>query len=1523
MLTQSVKYSILYVLVFYGFLTQAHEKEPIEPKNGFIQNIGQWENASKYLFPLKNGQLFFEPNAIQYFFEDARQVDAFFNHALNPHLMKPATINRHAVRMEFMGANKNPEITGIAPFKHYLNYFIGNNPKQWKGHVSVFEGLIYKELYPGINLKMPPNAANNNLKYEFYVAPGVDPSCINLKYSGLTSMTMNKGRLLFKTSVNSWVENKPYAYQVVKGEIKQVPCSFVLTDNVVSFKLGKYDPNTELVIDPLLVFSTYSGSGTDNFGHSATYDNSGNLYTVGITRNPGFSGYPVTQGAFQTIWAGGTSSFPCDMSISKYNNDGSALLYATYLGGNGNDYPISVVVDDKEQLVVLGAALSTNYPTTDSAFDRTRSDTFDMVITRFNANGSMLIGSTYIGGSGIDGINAADSLRMNYADEFRGEIQVSPTGDVIVVSSTTSAGLFSGIPSFQPNINGLQDGIIIVLDGVLRKIKGYTYLGQDKNDALYSLDIDNSGNIVVVGGTQSNSFSPTAGYEWANYRGGFSDGLVARFNANLTNLLGIRYWGSSAYDQAYFVKLDPQQNVVIMGQGFDSVGVTNGVYFNSEGSLFITKFTPSLSNIIFSTHIGSTSKTNALAPSAFMVDVCGSIYGSVWGGNVNFQSRYAQLDRSPITGQFRTFNSSTLALPTVGTQLVPGTDGSDFWIFSLNQSATQLQYASYFGENGGNDHVDGGTSRFDKRGIIYQSVCASCDKGATGTFPTTPGSYSPKNKSPRCSNAGAKIDFRQGNILSANFDIKPRNGCADSVLRFENTSYNGQKFYWYINNVLRDSSFNLTDTFRVTGNYQVKLIAFDNIRCNPIDSLVKTFSIFPSSNAKFIVTRDTCSPILKFTNQSTTSNNQIVPYTWYFGDGNISKDYSPTYSYQSNGKYTVRLILGEFSQCADTAELPVTYDTSGFKLRANFIPNQDSLQCEPFLLELKNTSTNGQRFFWYFNNVLADTTSIGFDTIMQKGIYSIKLVITDTTTCTKKDSVQRNLSVFPETYVEFTYTQDSCSFNVNFKNNAIILPGDTANYLWDFGDGTTSTEVNPVHKFADTGTYIVRLSANLGFPCTQFRENTVEVKPDNQILNALFTVTPTHFCEPVVFTAKNRSQQGQKYFWFVNDVLRDSINLDFTDTVRGAGNMKISLITTSLLTCIKADTFSTIIPSFSSAEADFKVKKDSCSNNIFIENLSTSSSQNPPTYLWYFGDGDSSNLENPTHVYATTGNYEIVLITNANTPCADTAKNTINFIKDGHLLETSFDLNDSQFCTPAYISAINTSLNGKQFYWYLNNSLKTQNKNYTDTIIVADDYELMLITVDSSTCSVVDTLKKSFKVGLFSKADYVMKRDSCSLDVVFENKSSSNNSPFVWYFGDGDSSNVFSPSHQYAQTGFYKVTLLYNPGSFCADTLEKLFFIDGDSTQEVKIPNVFTPNNDGINDCFQVAGISAKCDEYYIKIFNRWGNVVYENTDGTHCWNGKSQVGVDIPEGVYYYIMNIKKRNGPSINDHGTVTVIR
>ena len=313
-----------------------HDEKPVpKPNTGFIANKGQWVNASQYLINLKGAQVFIEPNAFQYFFEKEQDVANYFSHTLNPHLFKPQTINRHAVRLEFENGLKS-EIIGQNALPHYYNFFNGNNPDFWKGEVPSYAKLIYSQIYPGISMHVYTNK-NGGLKYDFNISPRTSTQQIKMRYTGANKIKLQNGNLIIKTSINEFIETKPYAYQIINGVKQEIVCDFKLKNEVVSFVLGDYNPSYNLTIDPELVFSTYSGSSVDNFGHTATYDNSGNLYTAGIARNAtDFPNgrYPTTSGAFQTIWGGGSGSwpqsgFPCDIAISKYNNDGTALMYAT------------------------------------------------------------------------------------------------------------------------------------------------------------------------------------------------------------------------------------------------------------------------------------------------------------------------------------------------------------------------------------------------------------------------------------------------------------------------------------------------------------------------------------------------------------------------------------------------------------------------------------------------------------------------------------------------------------------------------------------------------------------------------------------------------------------------------------------------------------------------------------------------------------------------------------------------------------------------------------------------------------------------------------------------------------------------------------------------------------------------------------------------------------------------------------------------------------------------------------------
>lgn len=1511
-----------------GVKVAAHSRDSSEITNGFISNSGQWDNPSRFVLNLNAVEVYFEKNAFQYFFENEKDVSDFFSHKLNPHLFKSGTIRRHAVRMEFEGANESAVLTGENAQKHRINFFLGNEESRWKTDVRQYQSIFYKTLYQGIDARVY-HGTSAKLKYDFYVAPYALPGSIKMAYSGADRVFLKDGNLHINTSVHNWIETKPYAYQQINGVLHEVKCEFIVKGNIVSFKVGIYNPAEVLVIDPRLVFSTYSGSSVDNFGHTATYDNKGNLYTAGIVRSPtSFNGgkYPVTAGAFQTVWGGGVGEwpqafFPCDISISKYNNDGSALLYATYLGGRLNDYPISLVVDAHEQLIVQGVTLSPDFPVGANSFDKVKNDSFDIVVTRFTADGSAIVGSTYLGGNGIDGLNSADSLLMNYSDEFRGEVQLTTGGNVVIVSSTRSSNLPVTNNAYQSALGGKQDGLIAIFDSALTSIKRCTYFGSGNQDALYSLDIDATGNIIVAGGTQSIDFNPNKGAVSADYRGGITDAIIAKFNPTLTSATSIRYWGSTAYDQAYFVKLDPQQNVVVMGQAFDSVSVTPGVYKNNSGTIFVTRFSPDLNTVITSTRLGNSVPKNALPPSAFVVDICGQIYGSVWGG-YNNRSRYSRLTHS--------FRSTTNALPVTSDALQTNTDTSDFWFFVLSPSMDNLVYATYFGEYGEGDHVDGGTSRYDKRGIIYQSVCASCGKGKAGSFPTTAGSYSPRNLSPECSNAGLKLDFRKSNTLTADFKITPRNGCTDSLFVFQNTSFNGKYFYWYLDNVLVDAPVNADTNYRyskvitASGLHSMKLLIIDSLRCNTKDSITKTFSVLRGSNASFTTVKDTCSPVFYFTNTSSVVNNEIVPFTWYFGDGTTSKAQHPTHVFTDNGTFTVKLIMSEGGQCADTAAQTVINDTTDYKLLVDFLPS-DTLRCEASMVNLRSTGVNGLSFNWYINDTLVKSGSTAFDTVFFKGTYRAKLVVSDSTTCIKKDSAQRTFYVLPDTYPDFEAKSDSCVVGVKFTNLSLIMPGDTASYHWDFGDGTFSADSAPFHKYADTGAYTVVLTANKNFPCNHNVSKPVTVNYNLSTLHAGFSVIPASLslCEPGVFTLTNKSYNNTKNYWHINGSIVDSLNPDLTDTITIAGTTVIMLVIYNPTTCVSYDTAIKVLSAYPSAEAAFSVKRDSCSANIIITNKTSSKSLTSPTYYWQFGDGDTSTTETPVHEYASDGMYLITLIANANTPCADTATQTIDYKGNSHLLWTDIVLKDSMLCTPAYIDAARTGMNGKQFYWLLNNVLVSSDSIYRDTLITEGKYTIKLIAIDSNTCQVADTIEKDVYVSLLAAADFVMKRDSCSLEVQFVNLSATGNVPFIWYFGDGDSSKEQNPKHTYLETNTYTVSLIYSPGTFCADTATYTYFIDGDSAREVKIPNVFTPNGDGINDCYSIAGVNEKCDEFLIKVYNRWGLVVYENTNGTNCWNGKSQNGNDLPQGVYYYVLMIRKKQGYSLDDHGTITLIR
>lgn len=794
----------------------------------FAKNKGQWHQNVLYQGKFKGGKVFLEDRAFTFLFYPKEGLESIHHKLNNPDGFSDV-LNFHTVKLEFIGANAHTNKAEVDSNAFYENFFLGNDPGHWATHVKSYKQIHYQSLYNNIHLKALSD--RNNFRFDFVLNPGAEVDDIELSLKGHNGLRLVNGNLMIATQVGEITLTSPKAYQLINGVYMKVDCAYHLIDGVLKFTVGKtYDTNFPLIIDPTLVFATYTGSFSDNFGMTATYDLIGNAYTAGVCYGPN---YPVTPGAFQTTFMGPSSSFNpgTDISISKFNATGSNLLYSTYLGGSSHEAPQSIVVDNNNQLVVFGRTSSLNFPVTAGSFQTTNAGAYDLIISKFNVNGTALSASTYMGGSANDGVNGSGplaGLRYNYSDDLRGGVTVDANNNIYFGACTTSSNFPVTSGCLQNTLNGTQDACIVKFDPNLITPVYSTYLGGALQDAVYSVTLNNSNQLYITGGTESSDFPSTPGTLHPSSNGGI-DGFVALMSVSGNNLLASTYIGTNAYDQTFFVQLDNQNKVYVLGQTEGAYPVSSGVYSNPSSGQFIHCMNAALSSTYFSTVVGSGSGNPDIVPSAFMVDVCGNIYLSGWGG--------------PLDGN-NNANSTTSGLPVTSNAFMPSTDNEDFYFMVLNKDALSLQYASFFGGTQSHEHVDGGTSRFDKAGIIYQAICESC--GGHDDMPTTPGVWSATNNSGNCNNAVVKFAFAP-NLVAAQLAANPGNltACAPFTVEFFNHSVNGVNYLWTFGDGTSSNQFEPVHTYTAAGTYQVRLISNNNATCNIFDTTYITVNVLP------------------------------------------------------------------------------------------------------------------------------------------------------------------------------------------------------------------------------------------------------------------------------------------------------------------------------------------------------------------------------------------------------------------------------------------------------------------------------------------------------------------------------------------------------------------------------------------------------------------------------------------------------------------------------------------------------
>ncbi len=1062
----------------------------------FIANEGQWDGPFVYKAITGGADIFLEKKGFTYVVgaADNREKRMAIKYGKQ---QAPASLNFHAYRVHFEGA-QDAVISGSKPQTHYYNYFLGNKPERWKTGIHPVQVLDYKNIYQHIDLRVA--SEGGSLKYDFIVHPGADAGQIRLRFEGTDGISIHNGGLHISTSVGYVEERKPYAYQLINGQKKEVRCVYKIKGSEVTYVFPQgYDRTQLLVIDPVVEFATFTGSVSDNWGYSATYDNQGNFYAGGGAAGPN---YPITTGAFQLAYAGGgagggNTGFPSDMAISKFNPSGSALVFSTFIGGQDNDQPHSMIVDANNNLIIAGRTYSNNYPTHQSSYDTTYNGNADIVVTKLNATGTALIGSTFIGGTADDGVNISSvsnvtgvQLKHSYADDARSEVIVDKSGRVYVTAASKSTN-FPLLQASQSSLSGTQDAVVFKLSRNLDTLLWSTYLGGSDVDAGYVLALDTSEeHVYVAGGTASGDFPVIAGGYWATYQGGISDGYIVKFqNDGTYPKMRSTFIGRGNYDQCFGIQVDLEDNVYVTG---NTLGGTfpvqpSGIYADPGSSQFVMKLNPDLNNNIYSTVFG-TGNTSAIniTPVAFLVDTCQNVYISGWGGNL------------AGAGSSTTGLPVTLA-PNPNPAFQSTTDGEDFYFFVLSKNAVSQLFGSFFGGGTLQEHVDGGTSRFDKNGVIYQAICGGC--WGSSAVPTTPGAYSTTNGSALCNLVAVKVAFNLG-AVNAVADAEPKaRGCLPFTVEFSNNSTNAVGFTWdFDDGSPVDTNRAPTHTFTQQGTFNVRMVAYNPNACKVWDTVylaVRVDTNRMTADFEYAIV-DSCDPYsASFVNTSHFSYktaDALTQFDWYFGDGNsFTGETPPVHNYAGPGTYTVMLVINDTTACNDPDTVIKTIEFINQMVRAAMdLPDSICIAHDTVFNDLSQNATS---ILWDFGDGTTSAESNPRHRFPASGRYTVTLAAMNPATCNGIDSIQKTIWVKPMPVALFEHqpqipqTNMPISF-VNLSKNAV-------RYHWDLGDGTESREQHTRHLYKRTGKFKVCLTVYTPENCSDVfcREVETDIRP--------------------------------------------------------------------------------------------------------------------------------------------------------------------------------------------------------------------------------------------------------------------------------------------------------------------------------------------------------------------------------------------------------------------------------------------
>jgi uncharacterized protein (TIGR03437 family) len=619
---------------------------------------------------------------------------------------------RPAVTLSLRLANANPgaQLEPLDELPGKSNYFLGNDPSQWRTNVPNYARVRYREVYPGIDLVYYGNPATaGQLEYDFVVAAGADPKAIRLAVEGADATEVSaEGDLVLRAGGEEARFRRPVVYQETAGRRREIAGNFVLRASTspsalstqhsalctqhsaeLGFEVGAYDPSLPLVIDPTLVYSTYLGGSDHDGGDAIAVDAAGNAYVTGTTYSTDFPTVNPLQAS--------KTAERYDVFVAKLNAAGSALVYSTYLGGNWYDDVYGIAVDAAGNAYVTGHTGSTNFPTRNplQAANRGLDDVF---VAKLNATGSALVYSTYLGGSADDGGHG---------------IAVDAAGNAYVAGSTLSTN-FPTAGALQAAAAGgtcswsvCSDAFVAKLNAAGSALVYSTYLGGKGDEYGQGIALDAAGNAYVTGYTSSPNFPTVSPVQATN--AGNGDVFVAKLNAAGSALVYSTYLGGSDTDCGNGIAVDAAGSAYVTGStlstNFPTAGALQAAAAGGTcawgrvcSDVFVAKLSAAGSALVYSTYLDDSDEDRGRG---IAVDSAGNAYvtGSTYSTHFPTANAFQKSNRGGCDAFIAKLSSNPV--PTL-TSLSPASAATGGPAFTLTANGTNFISGSVVRWNGSN-----------------------------------------------------------------------------------------------------------------------------------------------------------------------------------------------------------------------------------------------------------------------------------------------------------------------------------------------------------------------------------------------------------------------------------------------------------------------------------------------------------------------------------------------------------------------------------------------------------------------------------------------------------------------------------------------------------------------------------------------------------------------------------------------------------------------------------------------------